>query len=145
MRPHIPPALRHRRFRLLWIGLLISVAGSRMQFFALLWHIKQLSDLPIALGLVGLARIIPIVIFSLIGGAIADTFDRRKIIYVTQSIQIVIAAMLSLLTFMGSIELWHLYLLTALQAAAHSFDLPARQSLTPNLVPVEDLPNAFSM
>jgi MFS family permease len=142
---HIPPAMRHRRFRLLWIGLTISVAGSRMQFFALLWHIKQITDLPIALGLVGLVRIVPILIFSLLGGAVADAFDRRKILYITQSAQIGVALGLSLLTFSGQIELWQLYALTAAQAAALSFELPARQSLTPNLVPVQDLPNAFSM
>lgn len=145
MKLHIPPSLHHRRFRLLWIGLMISVAGSRMQFFALLWHIKQISDLPIALGLVGLARIIPILIFSLLGGAVADAFDRRKILYITQSAQIGVALGLSYLTFSGQIELWHLYALTAAQAMALSFDLPSRQSLTPNLVPVRDLPNAFSM
>ncbi|MEK6256954.1 MAG: MFS transporter [Chloroflexota bacterium] len=145
MKLHMPPALRHRRFRLLWIGLLISVAGSRMQFVALLWHIKQLSDLPIYLGLVGLARIVPIVAFSLLGGAIADTLDRRKILYVTQSVQIGVALILSILTYTDQILMWHLYALTAVQAAALSFDLPARQSLTPNLVPSADLPNAFSM
>lgn len=141
----IPPALRHRRFRLIWFGLMISIAGSRMQFFAMLWHIKQLTDLPIALGLVGLIRIIPITLFSLFGGMVADTFDRRKILYFSQSAQVLVALVLSYLTFADLIELWHLYTLTAAQAVALSFDLPARQSLTPNIVPAEDLPNAFSM
>ena len=142
---HIPPALKHRRFRLLWIGVLISVAGSRMQFAAILWHIRELSDQPIALGFIGLARVIPIIIFSLIGGAIADVFDRRKVIFVTQSILIGTAATLAWLTWTDQIQLWHIYALTVTEAMAAAFDLPARQALTPNLVPARDLPNAFSL
>ena len=61
---HIPPSLHHRRFRLLWLGLLISIAGSQMQLWALFWHIRTLTDQPIALGAVGLARILPVIVFS---------------------------------------------------------------------------------
>jgi MFS family permease len=142
---HIPPALKHRRFRLLWIGLLISVIGSRMQYAAILWHIRELSNQPIALGFIGLARVIPIIIFSLIGGAIADVFDRSKIMFVTQSVLIGTASALAWLTWSEHIQLWHIYALTVIEATAAAFDLPARQSLTPNLVPVRDLPNAFSI
>ena len=142
---HVPPALKHRRFRLLWIGLLISVAGSRMQFTAILWHINELSHQPIALGLIGLSRVVPVIIFSLVGGAIADVFDRRKIMFITQSILIGTAGMLTWLTWSGQIQLWHIYALTVIEAIAGAFDLPARQSLTPNLLPARDLPNAFSM
>jgi hypothetical protein len=74
----LPPSLRHRRFRLLWLGLMISVAGSQMQVWALFWHIRELTPDPIALGGIGLARILPVVIFSLIGGAIADVLNRRR-------------------------------------------------------------------
>ena len=142
---HIPPALKHRRFLLLWSGLLISVAGSRMQFAAILWHIRSLSDQPIALGGIGLARVVPIIIFSLVGGAIADVFDRRKILFVTQSVLIATASTLAWLTWSGNIQLWHIYALTVVEAMTAAFDLPSRQALTPNLVPVHDLPNAFSM
>ena len=142
---HIPPALSHRRFRLLWIGLFISVAGSRMQFWAILWHIRDLTDQPIALGGIGLVRVIPILIFSLIGGSIADAFDRRKVLFVTQSLFIVTATVLGWLTVTGNITIWSIYILTAIEAIASSFDLPARQALTPNLVPAKDLPNAFSL
>jgi len=141
----IPPALLHRRFRLLWSGLLISAAGSQMQFWALLWHIRTLSDQPIALGAIGVARVIPILIFSLIAGIAADTFDRRRILFITQSARMAVAAMLGWLTWTGQIALWHIYTLTVLEAIATSFDLPARQSLTPNLVPFQILPNAFSL
>lgn len=116
-----------------------------MQFWALLWHIRVLTDQPIALGAIGAARIIPIVIFSLFGGLTADSFDRRRILFFTQSVRMGVALMLSWLTFSGQISLWHIYSLTVIDAIAHSFGLPARQSLTPNLVPPHDLPNAFSM
>ncbi len=142
---HIPPALYHRRFRLLWMGLLISIAGSQMQLWALLWHIRTLTDQPIALGAIGLARIVPVIAFSLIGGAVADVLNRRNILFITQSGMALVAFALGWLTLAGHIDLWHIYLLTALQAVCQSFDGPARQALTPNLVPIKDLPNAFSM
>jgi MFS family permease len=142
---HIPPSLHHRRFRLLWMGLLISIAGSQMQLWALFWHIRTITDQPIALGMVGLARIVPVIIFSLIGGAVADVLNRRRILFLTQSLMALAAFILGWLTLTGHIDLWHIYLLTALQAIAQAFDGPARQALVPNLVPNQDLPNAFSM
>ncbi len=141
----IPPSLRHRRFRLLWVGLLISVAGSRMQLYALFWHIRELTDQPIALGGVGAARILPIVAFSLVGGVVADSFNRRRLMFATQTAMALIAAGLGVLTLGERTTLIHIYTLTALQAVAISFDMPSRQSLVPNLVPGRDLPNAFSL
>jgi len=140
-----PPALRHRRFRLLWLGLMISVAGTQMQVWALFWHIRTLTDQPIALGGVGLARILPVVFFSLIGGALADVVNRRRVMFITQSAMGLIAAGLAALTLLGHLQLWHIYAMTAVNAIAVAFDLPARQALVPNLVPARDLPNAFSM
>jgi MFS family permease len=142
---HIPPALRHRSFRLYWIGLTISLAGSQMQLWALFWHIRTLTDQPIALGGIGLARIVPIILFSLVGGAVADVLDRRKLLYLTQSTMTLVAAALAWLTLTGHIDLWHIYLLTAIQALAIAFDTPARQAMVPNMVPSGDLPNAFSL
>src|SRR5512139_2682631 len=142
---HIPPSLKHRRFFYLWLGQLLSVAGTQMQVWALFWHIRQLTDQPIALGGVGLARILPVVFFSLIGGALADVVNRRRVMFITQSAMGLIAAGLAALSFIGHLQLWHIYALTALNAVAVAFDLPARQALVPNLVPAHDLPNAFSM
>jgi MFS family permease len=142
---HIPPALHHRRFRLLWLGLLISITGSQMQIWAQFWHIRTLTDQPIALGAVGLARISPVIIFSLIGGAVADVLNRRRILFVTQTGMAMVALALGWLSLSGRIALWHIYLLTALQAVALAFDGPSRQSLVPNLVSAKDLPNAFSL
>jgi MFS family permease len=142
---HIPPSLKHKRFFYLWLGQLISIAGTQMQLWALFWHVNQLNKNPIALGGIGLARIVPVIIFSLIGGAVADSMNRRTVMFVTQSIAALLALALGLLTQFGHITIWHIYIITALQAVAIAFDGPSRQSLIPNLVPAQDLPNAFSM
>jgi len=141
----IPPSLKNRRFFYLWLGLLVSIAGTQMQIWSIFWHIRTLTDKPIALGGVGLARILPIIIFSLIGGAVADSFKRTRILYITQTSAALTALALGLFTQFGQITIWHIYALTALQAIAIAFDSPARQALVPNLVPAKDLPNAFSM
>jgi len=141
----LPPALKHRKFTLLWAGLFLSVAGSQMQLWALFWHIRSLSDQPIAVSGVGVARFVPILVFSLIAGLIADLRNRRKIMLATQSVMMLAALGLAVLTYLDIIRLWQIYLLTAIQAAAISFDNPARQALTANLVPKADLPSAFSL
>ena len=147
MKLHIPPALKHRRYFYLWLGLLISIAGSQMQITALFWHIRSLTGNPdpLALGGIGLARILPIIVFSLISGPVADSFNRRRILFITQTLLALIALSLALLTFSGHITIWQIYALTALQAATIAFDMPARQAMIPSLVPGKDLANAFSM
>lgn len=144
---HIPPALKNRKFLFLWLGLMISIAGSQMQVAAIHWHIRDLTGAPdpLALGGIGLARILPVIIFSLFGGAFADSYNRRTILFVTQIAMALTALGLALLTFSGTAELWHIYTLTAIQSAAIAFDGPARQAIVPNIVPAKDLPNAFSL
>ncbi len=141
----LPPALKHRNFTLLWAGQLISGAGSQMQLWALFWHVRQLSDQPVAVAGIGLARFLPILLFSLVAGVAADVRNRRKILMITQSVMMLTAFGLAALTFYGHIQLWHIYLLTAIQAAAISFDTPARQAMVPNLLPKDDLTSAFSL
>lgn len=142
---HVPPALRHRNFALLWGGLLVSMIGSQMQQWALFWHISTLSDDPIAVSIVGGVRFAAILSFSLIGGLVADRYNRRNILFFTQSTAMLVAVALGVLTLLGQIQLWQIYVLTGIQAIAMSFDLPARQALMPNLVPRELLPSAFSL
>src|SRR5512143_1202603 len=122
MRLHIPPALKHRRFFYLWLGQLISIAGTQMQIWALFWHIRTLTDQPIALGGIGMARILPVILFSLIGGAVADSYNRRNVLFVTQTAAALVAVVLGVLTQFGRIDLWHIYVLTAIQAVAVAFD-----------------------
>ncbi len=141
----IPPALKHRGFALIWSGLMISMVGSQMQQWALFWHISQISKDPIAVSIVGGVRFLAVLAFSLIGGLVADRYNRRAILFLTQSTAMIVAVILGLLTYLDIIQLWHIYALTAVQAAAMAFDLPARQSLVPNLVPRDILPSAFSL
>jgi MFS family permease len=141
----VPPALTHRNFALLWSGLLISLVGSQMQQWALFWHISQLSKDPIAVSVVGAVRFAAVLCFSLWGGLVADRYNRRKILFFTQSTAMLVALLLGLLTLTQAIQLWHIYLLTGIQAIAMAFDLPARQALVPNLVPRDILPSAFSL
>jgi MFS family permease len=141
-------ALQHRNFALLWTGQLISVSGSMMQSAAILWHVSLLvpdDQKGLALGMVGLVRVLPTIAFSLFGGVIADAMNRRKVMLLAQLSMTVFAGLLAWFTLQGTATIWHLYLLTALGAAAGAIDNPARQSLFPNLVPREHLPNAISL
>jgi MFS family permease len=141
-------ALRHRNFRLLWTTQLVSNAGSMMQGAAILWHVSLLvppHDRPLALGLVGLVRIVPIIGFSLLSGVVADAVDRRRLMIVTQTGSAISAALLAWVALAGVRAVWPVYALAALSSAFWAFDGPARQALLPSLVPREHLPNAISL
>src|SRR4029450_5469076 len=138
-------SLRHRDFRLLWAGQIVSVTGSQMQIAAINWHIYVITHSALALGLVGACRAVPIILCSLMGGVVADVVDRRRLMVVTQSIMLLCSALLALISFKGLEQAWPIFLLTAIASAAWAFDTPARQSLMPTLVPVKDFPNAASL
>jgi MFS family permease len=140
-------ALTHRNFRLLWIGIGVSFAGSFMQQAALLWHVSLLvpDQKGLALGLVGLVRVVPIIAFSMIAGVAADVFDRRKLMLITQIGGATVAAILAVLAFNGLRAVWPIYVLAAAGAVVGAFDPPARHALVPMLVPREHLPNAISL
>jgi MFS family permease len=141
-------ALQYRNFRLIWIGLFLSFTGSLMQNTALLWHVSLLvsdENKGLALGFVGLTRVAPVVVFSMVSGVLADAIDRRRLLLVTQTLAAIVALALAVLSFRGVAALWPIYVLAALSAAVGAFDLPARQALVPTLVPREHLPNAISL
>ncbi|HEU4389222.1 MAG TPA: MFS transporter [Blastocatellia bacterium] len=138
-------ALRHRDFRLLWVGQLISVTGSQMQIVAINWHVYLLTKSPLALGGVGLVRVLPIVFCSLAGGVVADAVDRKRLMLVTQAVMLICAGLLAVLTALGLESLWTIYLLTAIASAAIAFDNPARQAMLPSLVPPSDFAGAVSL
>ncbi|MEN3329543.1 MAG: hypothetical protein V7638_4350 [Acidobacteriota bacterium] len=116
-----------------------------MQFVAINWHVYLLTKSAFALGLVGLFRGVPIIVCSLAGGVVADAFDRKRAMIVTQSVMLLTAALLSAATLAGLKSVWPIYILSAFSAAAQAFDTPARQALMPTLVPEEDFPNAVSL
>ena len=138
-------ALRYRDFRLLWLGQIVSVTGSQMQFVAINWHVYLITKSAFALGLVGLFRGVPIIICSLAGGVVADAVDRKRLMMITQSVMLISAALLAAITVAGLSSVWPIYLVSAMASAASAFDVPARQSMMPTLVPPEIFPNAVSL
>src|SRR5688500_14204430 len=118
-------ALQHRNFRLLWFGQLISFSGSKMQQAAILWHVSLLVPADrrgLALGIVGLVRVGPIVVFSLLSGVAADALDRRRLMMATQVSAALVALALAVLAFSDVAVVWPVYLLAAIGAAAGAFD-----------------------
>lgn len=141
-------ALRHRNFRLLWFGQLVSMSGTMMQTAAILWHISILAPpdwKALSLGLVGLARLGPILVFGLWSGVAADAVDRRKLMLVAQIVMMLAATSLALVTASGRANVWAILLVAGVGAAAGAADGPARQALLPSLVPREHLPNAIGL
>jgi MFS family permease len=127
---------------------MLSFTGSFMQNAALLWHVSLLvspENKGLALGFVGLARIAPVVVFSIVSGVVADALDRRRVLLVTQTLAAIVALLLAILSLRGLSSLWPIYALAAAGAAVGAFDLPARQALLPTLVPREHLPNAITL
>lgn len=119
-----------------------------MQAAAILWHVSILvpeNRRALALGLVGLVRVVPVVAFSMVSGVAADALNRRKLMLITQTAMLLFAALLASLTWRGMSVVWPIYAISAASAAAGAFDLPARQALTPNLVPREHLANALTL
>ena len=155
-------ALQYRDFRLVWASNFVSIIGTQMQLVAINWHIYtllagatlsvsffgytlNLSPEALGLGGVGLVRVIPIALFALIGGTVADIANRRTLLIWANSIAALLALGLAIANFSGADSLWVIYLLTALTSATAAFSGPAYQSLIPNLVPREHLTNAISL
>jgi MFS family permease len=138
-------ALQHRDFRIYWSGQVVSNTGTMMQQAAIAWQVYVLTHSALSLGLIGLFRIAPIIVFSLWGGVVADVLDRRKLLIGTQMFRCVVSGLLAIATLSGFASLWFVYSMTALAAGALAFDSPARQALVPSLVPRAHLHNAISL
>ncbi len=144
-------ALRYRDFRLLWAGQLVSITGTQMRNVAIAWQVYQLAQADssiraeIALGLIGLARVIPLVVTALFSGLVADRVDRRNILILTSLVALVCSVVLALTGALERPSLPLIYAMVALAAVAGAFELPARQAIIPNLVAPHHLPNALSL
>ena len=138
--------LRHRDFRLLWLGLVGSAIGTWMQIVAQALMVLELSHgSALALGAVSLAQALAFFAFSLFGGAVADHVDKRRLLLATQTICMTLAALLALLTWLHAVAVWMVVVMAFLQGTALSFDQPTRAALVPELVPKEELLNAVSL
>jgi predicted MFS family arabinose efflux permease len=138
-------AFRYRDFRLMWIGACTSTIGTFVQQFAQSWLVYDLTKDPFYLGLDLFLGQLPIILFSLIGGVLADRLDRRKMLLVSQYIQMVSAFMLAVLFFAHTLRIWHILTLSFVVGLAQSFGGPAYSALLPTLVASEDLSNAIAM
>ncbi len=138
-------SLKHRDFRIIWIGTVVSHSGDWMDQIALNWLVLEITDSPLSLGLVNLWRAIPVLIFTPLGGVAADQWERRRILMVTQSIYMVLAFVLGALVTTGLVNVWEIYVIAALRGTVMSFNMPARQSMISDLVPRKDLANAIAL
>jgi MFS family permease len=144
-RPAIFAALRHRNYRRYWIGALVANTGDWMDQVAFAWLMWELTNSAAYLGLLAFFRGIPILFFTLFGGALADRFERRRLLQVTQSIAMVLALLLALLVATGIVQVWQVLAIAALRGIMMSINLPTRQALLSDIVDREHLDNAIAL
>jgi MFS family permease len=138
-------ALRHRNYRLFFFGQMISQIGTWMQTTAQAWLVLELTHNAFLLGLVGVLQFLPVMLFSLFGGVLADRVPKRPLLIVTQSVALVQAAIMWILVVTGTIQIWHILLLAALLGVTQALDTPTRQAFVGEMVGREDLPNAIGL
>jgi MFS family permease len=138
-------ALKNRDYRLLWSSQMISQIGTQMRITGIGWQVYVLTADPLLLGLVGLCRVVPLVLCSLIGGPAADALDKRKLLLITQVILLFCSGVLAFVTMIGAVNIWWIYAITIITSAANAFDRPAYVSMIPALVTKPLLPNAISL
>jgi MFS family permease len=138
-------ALATRNYRLFWIGQLISLTGTWMQRTAQDWLVIQLTHSPFDLGLVTACQFLPITLLSLVGGVFIDRWPKHRLLLCTQSALLLQATVFTTLVATGTIQIWHVYILAAVQGLVNAVDNPARQAFVPELVGREGLVNAIAL
>ena len=138
-------ALRHRNFRLFFVGQLVSLIGTWMQTTAQGWLVYQLTGSKFLLGVVAAVGSAPMMLFSIWGGSVADRHPKRTVVLWTQTAMMVLAFALAALVWGGHIRAWHILVLAALGGVAMAFDMPARQAFMVEMTSREDLMNAVSL
>ena len=141
----LTPLRISRDYRLLWSGQLISLTGSQITVVALPYQIFRLTGSSLAVGMIGLVQIVPLIVFSMIGGAVADRIDRRKLILGTEFGLAATSGLLLAGALGGHPPLWYLYAVAAVQAGFQGVNAPTRSATVPNLVPRELLPAALAL
>ncbi len=138
-------ALSYRDFRLFWFGQIISLSGTWMQSVAQGWLVYSLTKSPLYLGIVAAAGALPILLFTLLGGVIADMFPKRNILLATQALSIIPALVLGILTSLGVIKVWEVALLAAFLGTINAVDVPTRQSFLIEMVGKGHVVNAIAL
>ncbi len=139
------PALYTRDFRVLWIGMVFASGTLAFQYYAQMWLIYSITGSAWILGGLGAVRGLATLLFGLYGGALADRMDRRKLLFVTEIVALIVAAALGLMVVLGFTSLPVIFFLIFIGAAAGSIDAPIRQALIPELVPERHIPNAVAL
>ncbi len=137
--------LRHRGFRMLWFGQLWSWLGMMMSQIVLSWQVWQMTGSAFDLAMVALARAVPFLVLSFVGGTVADTLDRRRVLIISQAALALITVALAYMTATETISMPAIYILALLLGGLNAFEAPARQAMVPNLIPREELPRALTM
>ena len=137
--------LRNRNFTMLWAGVIVSNAGSWMQIVAQGYLVYQLSGSPFLLGLVGMARAVPMIVLPPFGGMVADRVERLKLLKFTQMASFLIALSQGVIVSLGIVTVWQLAVIGVLAGAVNAFDQPSRQALLPDLVPRQQLAKAIAL
>jgi MFS family permease len=138
-------ALQYRNFQLFFGGQLISLIGTWMQTVAQSWLVYDRTKSSLLLGGIGFASQIPIFLLSPLGGIVADRYSRRHVVIATQASSMILAFALAILTLTGTVQIWHIFVLSALLGAVNAFDIPARQAFIVDMVGRADLMNAIAL
>lgn len=138
-------ALKNRNFRYFWIGQCISLIGTFMQRAAQYWLVYTLTNSPLLLGILGVCQFLPLLLFSLFAGPIIDRMPKKKVVIITQAVFMLQAVAMTILTFTGLIQYWHILVLSTIFGITQTFDMPARQIFLFDMVGEEDITNAVSL
>lgn len=142
---HALRSLRHRNFRIYYLGQLVSLSGTWMQSLAQAWLLYRLTDSGFMLGLAGAVSLLPSLFLGVYGGWLADRFSRQRLLMLAQGLAMVQALTLAILTLSGAIAPWHILALALLLGIVQAFELPARHAFVAGLVPKTDLANAIAL
>lgn len=139
------PALQHRNFKLFWFGQFISLIGTWMQTTGQAWLVLQLTHNDLALGTVGALQFLPVLLFTLFGGVLADKLPKRRVLLCTQSFAAILALTLWLLVFTHTVQIWQIYILAFLLGLNNALDMPTRLSFVVEMVGRSSLANAVAL
>jgi MFS family permease len=138
-------SLKYHNFRYFWIGQCISLTGTWVQRTAQVWLVYTLTKSPFLVGILGVCQFLPMLLFSLFAGVFIDRFPKKQILLLTQTVFMLQAFVLTVLTFCNAIQYWHVFILSAVFGLTQTVDMPARQSFFIELVGRKDLMNAISL
>ena len=141
----LPPAFHHHDFSLFWTGAVLSQIGNQFTVVAMAWQIYDLTDSPLQIGLLGLGRALPQIALALVGGVLADVMERRRLLMLTQLIQLALGLALTILTFADAITPGLLLASAILLSLGAALENPPRQAIVPSLVPSRDLSSAVAL